>query len=141
MVLIELSEVIRAAPEMVFSVMSDFERAPEYSEYWKSVKLLNRDGNTATYETVAEAEGRTLKSQTRVTYTNERIEAETIDGDGTGTKMTFIFKRVPDGTQLSLSGDIVLPGFAKMLGGLVKDRIESGMRRELDAIKRHIEKT
>jgi uncharacterized membrane protein len=142
MVLIELSEVIRAPPEMVFSVMSDFEKASEYSQYWKSVKLLNRFGNTATYETVAEAEGRTLKSQTRVTYyMNERMESETVDGDGKGTKLTFTFKKVPDGTQLALDGDIVLPGFARMLGGIVKERITSGMREELNVIKRHIEKT
>ncbi len=142
MVLTEVSEVIKAPPEVVFSFVSDFESAPEYSQYWKSVKLLNRVGNTAMYETVAEVEGRALKSQTRVTSNvNERMEAETVNGDGKGTRLTFTFKRVPDGTQLVLDGDIVLPGFAKMLGGLVKGRIESGMREELDVIKRKIEKT
>jgi len=141
MVSTEVSEVVKAPPETVFAFMSNFEKAPQYSNYWKSVKLLNRTGNTATYDTVAEAEGRQMKSQTQVTsYMNERMEAETVDGDGKGTKLTFNFRKIPEGTQLVLAGDIVLPGFAKMLGGMMKGRIESGMREELAIIKKQIEK-
>jgi len=137
MVSISISDTLKAPPEKVFALLSDFEKAPQYSSYWKSVKLVSRDGNSSTYQTVAEAEGRQLKSVTRMTpVLNERIDAETIDGDGKGTKMAFKLTKIPDGTQLTLEGEIVLPGFAKMLGGLVKGRIESGMRQELATIKK-----
>jgi uncharacterized membrane protein len=137
MVSISISDTLKAPPEKVFALLSDFEKAPQYSSYWKSVKLVSRDGNSSTYQTVAEAEGRQLKSVTRITpVLNERIDAETIDGDGKGTKMAFKFTKIPEGTQLILEGEIVLPGFAKMLGGLVKGRIESGMRQELATIKK-----
>jgi len=142
MVSIKVSEVVTAQPDKVFSFLSDFEKAPQYSNYWKSVKTLTREGNSATYETLAEAEGRKMASVTRFTsFPNEKIEAETIDGDGKGTKLAFKFQSIPAGTQITLEGDIVLPGFAKMLGGLVKGRIESGMREELTIIKRAVEKT
>jgi uncharacterized membrane protein len=141
MVQIKVSETVNAPPEKVFGMVSDFEKAPQYSNYWKSVKTVNRDGNSATYQTVAEAEGRKMTSVTKmVTHPNDRIDAETIDGDGKGTKMSFTFQPVSNGTQVTLQGDVVLPGFAKMLGGLVKGRIESGMQEELRIIKKTLEK-
>jgi uncharacterized membrane protein len=128
---------MKAPPEKVFGILSNFESAPQHSNYWKSVKLTGRAGNSATYDTVAEAEGRKLKSVTKITpEPNEKITAETVDGDGKGTLLTFTFSRIPEGTQVTLAGEIVLPGFAKMLGGLVKGRIESGMRDELAIVKK-----
>ncbi len=141
LVSIKVSESIAAQPDKVFSFVSDFEKAPQYSHYWKSVRLLDRERNSATYETVAEAEGRTMTSVTKFTpQPNQRIDAETVDGDGKGTRMAFTFQNIPSGTQITLEGDIVLPGFAKMLGSLVKGRIESGMREELKIIKNELEK-
>ncbi|HKM51392.1 MAG TPA: SRPBCC family protein [Candidatus Bathyarchaeia archaeon] len=141
MVSITISESVNASPEKVFSFVSDFEKAPQYSKYWKSVNLLKREGNTATYGTEAEAEGRKMVSVTKITSTpNERMETETVDGDGKGTKLTFSFQSIPQGTQITLEGEVVLPGFAKMLGSLVKGRIESGMREELKIIKNAVEK-
>ena len=51
MVSIKVSEIVTAQPDRVFSFLSDFEKAPQYSNYWKSVKMLTRRGNSATYET------------------------------------------------------------------------------------------
>ena len=142
MVQIKVSEAVAAQPDKVFALLSDFEKAPKYSNYWKSVKAMSQEGNSAVYETVAEAEGRKIASKTRMTkYPNERIEAETIDGDGKGTKLTFRLQSIPTGTQITLEGDVVLPGFAKLLGSVVKGRIESGMQGELKIIKDTVEKT
>jgi uncharacterized membrane protein len=137
---VNLSETIKAPPEGVFSFLSDFEKAPQYSNYWKSVKQVKRDGNSVTYETVSEAEGRKMSSVTRITaQPSQRLDAETIDGDGKGTRMSFILTAIPEGTKLTLQGEIVLPGFAKLLGGIVKGRIESGMKEELGIIKKALE--
>ena len=137
---ISLTETVKATPEKVFSFLSDFEKAPQYSNYWKSVKLVKREGNVATYETVAEAEGRKMKAVTKITsQSNHRLDAETVDGDGKGTRMNFMLASVPEGSQLTLQGEIVLPAFAKLLGGIVKGRIESGMKQELSMIKKVLE--
>ena len=137
---ISLTETVKATPEKVFSFLSDFEKAPQYSNYWKSVKLVKREGNVATYGTVAEAEGRKMKAVTKITsQSNHRLDAETVDGDGKGTRMNFMLASVPEGSQLTLQGEIVLPAFAKLLGGIVKGRIESGMKQELSMIKKVLE--
>jgi len=140
LVSISLTETVKAPPEKVFSFLSDFEKAPQYSSYWKSVKLVKREGNSATYETVAEAEGRKMKAVTKITsLSNQRLDAETVDGDGKGTRMSFMLASVPEGSHLTLQGEIVLPAFAKLLGGIVKGRIESGMKQELSVIKKVLE--
>ena len=140
MVSINVAETVKASPERVFSFLSDFEKAPQYSSYWKSVKPVKRDGNSVTYETVSEAEGKRMSSVTRITaQPSQRLDAETIDGDGKGTRMSFILTAIPEGTKLTLQGEIVLPGFAKLLGGIVKGRIESGMKEELGIIKKALE--
>lgn len=110
MVSIRVVERIMAPQERVFEFISDFEKAPQYSSYWKSVKAFKRDGNTTTYETTSEAEGRKVASVTRITsFPNEKIEAETVEGDGKGTKLTFRLQKTLEGTQLSLEGEVVLP--------------------------------
>ena len=140
MVSISVTETVKASPEKVFNLLNDFEKAPQYSNYWKSVKLVKREGNSATYETVAEAEGRKMRSVTVFTaQPNQRLDTETVDGDGKGTRMNFTMSGVPEGTQLTLQGEMVLPGFAKLLGGLVKGRIEAGMKEELGIIKKVLE--
>ena len=81
MVSIKISESVKATPEKIFSFVSDFEKAPQYSNYWKSVKLLNRETNSATYETVAEAEGRKIVSVTKITsQPNERMDMKRLMG-------------------------------------------------------------
>ena len=140
MVSISVSETVKAPPEKVFSFLSDFEKAPQYSNYWKSVKLVKREGNSATYETMAEAEGRKMHSVTVfAAHPSKRLDTETVDGDGKGTRMNFTLSGVPEGTQITLQGEMVLPGFAKLLGGLVKGRIEAGMKEELGIIKKVLE--
>jgi|GEM_PF-171301 len=141
MVSVALSETIKVSPERVFALLSDFERAPQYSSYWKSVKLIGQETGSRIYETVVQVEGRKFTSVTRITsQPNERIDAETVDGDGKGTKLTFKLTKIPEGTQLKLEGDIVLPGFAKILRGLVKGRIESVMKEQLAIIRKITEK-
>ena len=141
MVTVSLTETVKASVEKVFVFISDFEKAPQYSGYWKSVKVVKREGDSVTYETVAEAEGRHMSSLTRITpRANQGLDTETVDGDGKGTRMSFNLTPLPEGTQLALQGEIVLPGFAKLLGGVVKGRIESGMREELTRIKQALER-
>jgi DNA-binding Lrp family transcriptional regulator len=140
LVTVSLSENVNAAPDEVFTFLNNFERAPEFSSIWKSVKLVKRVGNTSVYDTVAQVEGQRMKSVTRIISRSvEAIDAETVDGDGKGTKISFIIRAVPTGTQLTLEGTIVPPGFAKMLGVLLKGKIESGMKRELAVIKNAVE--
>ena len=141
MVTVSLTESIKAPLDKVFAFISDFEKAPQYSRYWKSVKVVKRESDSVTYETVAYAERRRMASITRIRpHPGQGLETETVDGDGKGTRMSFKLTPLPEGTQITLQGEIVLPGFAKLLGGVVKGRIESGMREELARIKEGLEK-
>lgn len=143
------SEIIKAPPVEVYSLLSDFEKAPQRSDFWKSVKLLKREGNIGTYETVADFQGKKLNSVTRVTtQTDQASVTEIIEGDGKGTRISLTISSVPGGTQVTIQGELVLPGFAQMLGGtagrmlgdIVGGRIESGIaKNELERIRKALE--
>jgi len=138
MVSVSVSELVKAPQDKVYSFVSDFEKAPHYSHYWKSVRVRSREGNVITCDTEAHVIGKTIKSVTRiVTHPNERIDAETIDGDGKGTKIASSFQTVPDGTRILIEGEIALP---PLLGKLVRGRIESALLEDLKIIKWGIEK-
>jgi len=133
MVQISVSELVRAPQEKVFSFISNFEKAPHYSHYWKSVRVLSREGNTTTFDTEANVVGKTIKSVTRiVTHPNETMEAETLEGDGKGTKIVSKFEAVPEGTRITIEGEIALP---PILGKLIQGKIESTLREDLKIVK------
>jgi uncharacterized membrane protein len=143
------SEIIKVPAVEVYNLLSDFEKAPQRSSFWKSVKLLKREGNSGTYETVAEFEGRKFSSVTRVTNEpGQASETEIIEGEGKGSKMNLTISSVPEGTQVTVQGEIVLAGWAQMLsgtagsmlGGIVEGRIESGIAKdEMERIRKALE--
>lgn len=141
------SAIIKASPVEVYSLLSDFEKAPQRSNFWKSVKLLKREENSGTYETVAELQGRKFSSVTRVTtQPGQASDTEIIEGEGKGSRMSITISTVPEGTQVTVQGEIVLPGFplsgtaGKMLGDILEGRIESGIAKdELERIRNALE--
>ena len=148
MVSFNKSEIIKASPNEVYSFLSNFENAPKRSIFWKAVKLVKREDNCSTYETMEELEGRKLSSLTRVTnQPGQRTDAEIVDGDGKGSKLSSIIVSIPEGTKFTIQGEIVLPGFAqmlsgtagKMLGGIVEARIEPMIEKELELIKKALD--
>lgn len=133
MVQVSVSELVKAPKEKVFSFVSDFEKAPHYSHYWKSVRVRSRESNATTFDTEAHVIGKTIKSVTRiVTHPNDMMEAETIEGDGKGTKITSRFEPAPVGTRITVEGEIALP---TILGKLVQGRIESALLEDLKILK------
>ena len=143
------SGIVKSPVAEVYNLLSDFEKAPERSNFWKSVKLLKREGNCATYETVAEFQGRRFSSVTKVTnQPGQRSDSEIIDGEGKGSKMNVTISSVPEGTQVTVQGEIVPPRSAQMLGGtagkmlgdIVEGRIESVIANdELEKIRKILE--
>ena len=149
MVLFNMSETIKATPAEVQKLLSDFESAPKRSNFWKSVRLVKHENDSSIYETSEEVEGRRLKSTTRVTMQAQGRVDRIIEGDGEGSRLSYSILPVPEGTKLSLEGELILPGFAQMLTGtagkilgeIVEGRIEPMIRKELEIAKRILEKS
>ena len=149
MVLFNMSETIKATPAEVQKLLSDFESAPKRSNFWKSVRLVKHENDSSIYETSEEVEGRRLKSTTRVTMQAQGRVDRIIEGDGEGSRLSYSILPVPEGTKLTLEGELILPGFAQMLTGtagkilgeIVEGRIEPMIRKELEIAKRILEKS
>jgi len=144
-----MSETIKATPAEVQKLLSDFESAPKRSNFWKSVRLVKHENDSSIYETSEEVEGRRLKSTTRVTMQAQGRVDRIIEGDGEGSRLSYSILLVPEGTKLTLEGELILPGFAQMLNGtagkilgeIVEGRIEPMIRKELEIAKRILEKS
>ncbi len=144
-----MSETIKATPAEVQKLLSDFESAPKRSNFWKSVRLVKHENDSSIYETSEEVEGRRLKSTTRVTMQAQGRVDRIIEGDGEGSRLSYSILLVPEGTKLTLEGELILPGFAQMLTGtagkilgeIVEGRIEPMIRKELEIAKRILEKS
>jgi len=149
LVLFNMSETIKATPAEVQKLLSDFESAPKRSNFWKSVRLVKHENDSSIYETSEEVEGRRLKSTTRVTMQAQGRVDRIIEGDGEGSRLSYSILPVPEGTKLTLEGELILPGFAQMLTGtagkilgeIVEGRIEPMIRKELEIAKRILEKS
>ena len=148
MVSFNMSETIKTTPDELYKFLSNFESAPKRSNFWKSVKLVTREGNSSIYETVEEVEGRTLRSMTRVTaQPAQGTESQIIEGDGKGSRLSYTISPASEGTKLTLEGEIILTGFAQMLSGtagkklgeIVEGRFESIIRKELEIAKKTLE--
>ncbi len=132
-----LSETIRAPIENVFAFLSNYEKTPQDSNYWRFVKLLEAGVPMG----LAEPQADTAKagSVTFSEHPNDRIEATASYDEGGETKMIFKFLAVREGTLLTIEGDIVLP-WAEEISEATKISIESAMRRELNILKEALEK-
>ena len=127
MVVVETSRVIAAPREKVFKLATDLENAPKYlPTHFKSVKILQREGNTVTTDEVIMAAGRTIKQTSRHTIQEpDKHEAEVLTGDAVGTKVSETYAEVPEGTKVSVVADVRLAGILKMVEVLGKGRIRA----------------
>ena len=132
-----LSETIRAPIENVFAFLSNYERTPQDSNYWRFVKLLEAGVPMGLAE--PQADIAKASSVTFSEHPNDKLEATASYDEGGETKMIFKFLAVAEGTLLTIEGDIVLPGVEE-ISEATKMLIESAMRRELDIMKRAVEK-
>ena len=127
MVIVETSRVIAAPREKVFKLWTDFENGPKnLPTHFKSVKILQREGNTVTTDEVIMAAGRTVKQTSRHTIQGpDKHEVEVLTGDAVGTTVSETFTEVPEGTKVSVVGDVRLAGILKMIEVLGKGRIRA----------------
>ena len=138
---IENSIVIKGKLEDVYALAEDIERYPEFILSYEGSKVLNREGNKAIIERVAEIRGRQITWKSVATFhKNEGMEFEQIEGPLEGMIAKWIFERVPEGTKITITHDFELQ--APIPGWPVENIIEavSGTADNvLEALKKKVE--
>jgi uncharacterized membrane protein len=104
----EVSLIIRATRDKVYSAYTDFEAMPRWSGRTKAVAVLGREGNTVHLEITPSGSGRKSIRGMKL-FPPEKVESE---GETKFTKTLSVvkFEPVPEGTRVTASLDVEFKG-------------------------------
>jgi len=126
---IKLEKIIKANREKIFNIVTDFENLPNrFPQFFKSVKIISKEGNVITTEDHAVMAGREMKQTTKHILTPpEMDEVYLLSGDAKDSHIITKYESVPEGTKITVEGDFKLGGKLKLVGFMAKGKIEKGL--------------
>lgn len=136
----KVSQIIRADLKDVFDFVTNYENLPKWSKMFKNVKVLYKKGNTTKIECETKILGIKFKGTvTGIIKPYEEVEEEVVS-DGTIIKERLRFTKVPDGTRIDWSGEVVkLGGWMKLFGPLMKYFYDKSVKKEFETLAKYIE--
>ncbi len=131
-----VSRVIEAPLERVWSVVSDLDNEPKYWHGTKSVRNINKDGNTITRE-VTIAFRDSLCKEIVTIEPMKRIDVNILEGPMQGHKIITV-EDIDGKTKVEVLWDIRLKGMLSVFSSMVKGHIEEGTKDALERINQAI---
>jgi hypothetical protein len=126
MVSIVVTREIPAPLDKVWSIISDIDNEPRYWYGTKSVKNIQKDGNTVQREIVI-AFRESKCREIVVLDPNKSVKANITDGILRGTeKDILVNSNGPNGTKIEIVWNIKLSGFKMMFATIIKKHIKQG---------------
>jgi len=97
-----------------------------HPDFVKGVNILGKEGNTIRLEQNMEMMGRKLRAVNTMTRNDadHKIEVNTIDGDGKGSKITIALKEVPSGTEMHYWAEMEFGALGFFIKGKAKASFE-----------------
>lgn len=138
---VKVERIIKADREKIFNMVTDFENLPnKFPQFFKSVKIISRDGNTVTTEDHSVLGGREMHQNTKHILTSPQIdEVYILSGDAKDSHIITTYESIPEGTKVVMDGDFKLAGKLKLVGFMAKGKIENGIDQVLDEFARVVE--
>jgi uncharacterized membrane protein len=125
---VEVSDIIRAPREKVFSLGTDFASWPKIYPHIKSVRVLRYAHGEILLELESSVGGRLAVAQR--TRPSEKI-VEDMKGAQMRGKTIYTFEALPQGTRVTLEFDARLKGLYKILGPFVKAHIRKRLMKQV----------
>ncbi len=131
---IKVEKTIKANREKIFAMVTDFESLPiKFPQFFKSVKILSREGNTVTTEDHAVMAGREVHQTTKHVLTPPEIDdVQLLSGDAKDSHIVTTYTTIPEGTKVTVEGDFKLAGKLKLVGFMAKGKIEKSIEEVID---------
>jgi ribosome-associated toxin RatA of RatAB toxin-antitoxin module len=137
LVLIHTSRDVKATLDSVWDVISDIDREPEFWHGTKSIKNINKTGNTIEREVVIAF--RNSKCREIVKLDNKKsINIEIIQGPIRGRKTITLSTIKNNTTRIEVEWDIRLKGFYGIFTGMIKKHILKGSEEALERISEKV---
>lgn len=101
-----------------------------HPDFVKDVKVTSRQGDTVMLEQQMEMMGRTLKAVNKMTWNaaERKLEVDTLEGDGKGSKITIALKEIPSGTEMHYWAEMEFGA----LGFFIKGRAKASFEKVAD---------
>ncbi|HJT09935.1 MAG TPA: SRPBCC family protein [Candidatus Nitrosotalea sp.] len=131
---IKVEKTIKANREKIFAMVTDFESLPnKFPQFFKSVKIISREGNTVTTEDHAVMAGREVHQTTKHVLTPPEIDdVQLLSGDAKDSHIVTTYITIPEGTKVTVEGDFKLAGKLKLVGFMAKGKIEKSIEEVID---------
>ncbi len=135
---VKVEKIIKANREKVFNLVTDFENLPtKFPQFFKSVKVISREGNTVTTEDNAVMAGREVHQTTKHILTpSQTDEVYLLSGDAKDSHIVTRYESVPEGTKITVEGDFKLAGKLKLVGFMAKGKIEKGITEVIEEFQK-----
>jgi len=127
-------KIVKADRKKVFDVVANYEEFEHtLPQYFPSIRIRSKRGNTAVVEEHLKFYGKELVMMTKhVTKYPEIHEVFVIGGDAKGSHFYEKYERVPEGTKISVDVDLKLTGILKIAAFFGKEKIARGFSKILD---------
>jgi Polyketide cyclase / dehydrase and lipid transport len=123
----DITTQTRAPVEKVIEYFTHPENLPKvHPEFVKSVTIKTREGDTISFEQQMELMRRKIISQNKmnVNRTENKLEINTVEGDGKGSKITMNFVPMPSGTEIHYHAEMELGALGVFAKGPAKSTME-----------------
>ena len=140
---IKVEKTIKADREKVFKLVTDFENLPKnFPQFFKSIKVISREGNIVTTEDDAMMAGREVHQTTKHALTPSEIDdVHLLSGDAKDSHIVTTYSTIPEGTKVVVEGDFKLAGKLKLVGFMAKGKIEKSIEEVIDQFAKVAEST
>jgi carbon monoxide dehydrogenase subunit G len=135
---VKVERIIKADCEKIFRMVTDFENLPaRFPQFFKSIKVISREGNTVMTEDVSVMGGREMSQTVKHVFSPPNIDdVYIISGDARDSHIITTYERISEGTKIIVDGDIKLAGKLKLVGFMAKGKIENGINQVIDEFAR-----
>jgi len=136
---VEVSKVIKAPKEQLYTILKDMEKYPEFMKDLKSVKVLERNENTTLTAWETSLVGRKIKWVEKDIFDDIRqhISYQQVSGDLQKFEGEWILDEVEEGTKVTLTVDFEfgIPMVAGLLNPIAKLMIKENSSNMLNSLK------
>ena len=141
---VEVSLLVSAAREIIYPILKDMEKYPEFMKDLVSVRVLSRDNNTTITHWISNVDGRIIEWKEQDVFDDENMHIAYCQLEGDLKKMQgeWILQPFTEGTEIKLTVDFDLgiPMLSGLLNPILKSKVRSNGNNMLEAIRERLGK-
>lgn len=140
---VEATIVIKGEIKKIYKMAKNMEKFPLFMPDVKSVKVVERMGNKTITEWESSIEDTPISWKELDEFDDKTplIKYKLLEGDLDKFEGEWRFEKIKEGVKITLTVDFDfgMPAFEKIVGSVLKIKVQENSRMMLEAIKREIE--